>query len=202
MTDGPEAGPRIDTPPEVVRYRVDATDRLIAFNQAWDEFAEENGAPWLRGADLAGHSLWEYVAAPEIQQIFRVLLGRVRSGRKALALPFRCDAPALRRHMEMEIRPLPDNQLEFCCRLLRVEPRDPVVLDRSRSRDPVHRLLRMCSWCNRFDVGGGKWEEIENAAAQVDLFGAVHPAFISHGICDECLDLLEGNEKKGGAPPP
>lgn len=172
-----------------VCYRIDGEDRLVFFNDEWDRFASENDTPELAGAIICGRPLWDFIVNAEVRHIHQVLLKRVRLRQPVLSIPFRCDSPAQRRHMQMRIVRLPDNQVEFHCRALRIENRDPVNVDYRTNEDAA--ALRMCSWCNRVDVGQDAWDEIENAVARLGLFADTSPAPITHTICEHCLALLE-----------
>lgn len=175
-----------------VRYRIDSRDRLTGFNAAWDEFAIGNDTPALTGSLIEGRPLWDFITSPEVQHLYEVLLKRVRAGRALSSLPFRCDAPTLRRHMLMDIHLLPVGDVEFCCQVTRVEPRAPVPVDYGARPAEGNRFLRMCSWCNRVDDMHGHWSEIEDAIARLQLFGDVEPLPISHTICAQCLSALDG----------
>jgi hypothetical protein len=165
-----------------VRYRIDAHDTLVGFSRAWDDFARANAGPELVARKARGRPLWRFIHDADTRHLHRRLLEVVRAGRALWRLPFRCDAPDLRRHMEMDIVPLAGGHVEYRCRLLRAEPRAPVPVDYAATG----RLVKMCSWCKRVETAPGVWKELEAAIRELGLFEAAPPPGVSHGICREC----------------
>lgn len=165
---------------QTVVYRLDAHDVVIAINQAFIDFAVGNGAPDLP-ARVLGHSFWIHVHGDTVQAFTRQLFDTVRNNGKPLALPFRCDAPHLRRHMWLEILPAADRGLEVRSSVLELTPRlaQPPLLPTAGA------LVTLCAWCNRLRGDGG-WVELESAGSSC----WVQPEGIqvSHGICPACLD--------------
>ncbi|MHB1351225.1 MAG: hypothetical protein C4563_02470 [Desulfobulbus sp.] len=174
---------------EVV-YTIDAGDRLFSANDAWDRFASENSSPHLNANTVCHRLLWDFIQDSETCLLHATLLGRVRSGRSIRNLPFRCDSPGLRRFMEMDITDLGDGIIEYRCRLIKTEVREPVPLlaDSVRADE---RLLRMCSWCKKIDAGNNVWLEIEDFILRRNLFAAQPIPRITHTICDTCVKLLD-----------
>lgn len=118
-----------------------------------------------------------------------MLVRRVRGRANGVELGFRCDAPGLRREMDIRIAPSASRRLVvFRTSLCREEPRRPQpLLDASAPRG--ERELTMCGWCDRFLVGG-EWVEVEEAATRLELFRSERLPRISHGICPECSRQL------------
>ena len=98
--------------PDIYEYVIDANDVITNVNDSWESFAEENGSEGL-GERVVGSWLWQHLAGVEVKHLFRVLLERVRTTGKVVRVPFRCDAPDLRRHMILEVTPLPDDVVRF-----------------------------------------------------------------------------------------
>ena len=86
-------------------HRIDRDDVIVFLDDEWKGFARENGAAGL--ADIAGRSLWDFVVGADVRDVYRQMLDRVREDGGSIGFPFRCDAPALRRFLEMEIVPAP-----------------------------------------------------------------------------------------------
>ena len=84
--------------------RIDATDNICYVNTAWCRFAEENGCPDLP-QQVIGTPLWNWIAGKETKHILRQLLAKVRSTQSSIELPFRCDSPAIRRFLRLQIQP-------------------------------------------------------------------------------------------------
>lgn len=147
-----------------VSYRIDRDGLLTAFNPHWDRFAAANGSPDLAGKKIRGRLLWSFIHDPETRHAHHTLIHRARARGGLSKLPFRCDSPALRRYMDMDILPLDDGGIEYRCRTLRMEPRASIPLT-APGRDASGPLLRMCSGCTRVELGDNRWVEIEEAVA-------------------------------------
>lgn len=172
--DGPHYG-------ELV-YRIDADDRITRVNEGWDCFATANDAPELRQPDILGRSLWDFIHGDEVRHLHRVLLERARKGNRILDLPFRCDSPEVRRFMLMDLWPLPDDEVEYRCRVQYRELRPPVALF-ERHAPRKGPLLRMCAWCRRVDIGDDTWVEVEDAIAILNLFENDNLPPLTHTVC-------------------
>lgn len=177
---------------EVV-YQIDRKDLLIFVNEQWDRFAENNDSADLAGINLHQQSIWDFIQDSETKHLHRMLLQKVRSEYVILDLPFRCDSPSLRRYMQMNISPLADGQVEYRCRLIKAEAREPVpfISEEVANGDA---LLRMCSWCKKIDIGRNLWLEIEEAIKCMGLFSQQRLPKISHTICRTCVEALEDEE--------
>jgi len=166
-------------------YRIDGTDRIVAVGESWLRFAAANGAPSLTREAVVGQSLWDFVAGRETREIWTALLGRVRAGRRIARLPFRCDGPAVRRFLTVEVSARDDGAVEIATRLLREEVRPPVqLLDPEAERSS--EILRLCSWCKRVETPEQGWLETEAAIEVLDLFGRRQVPKVSHGMCLDC----------------
>lgn len=170
-------------PLERVTYRIDVNDVIIAVGDDWAAFARRNNAPAL-DADTIGRSLWDFVEGDTTRFVYRALLARVRSG-QSITFGYRCDAPALRRYMQMTMRPVGEGGVEFESTTVRVEPRAPVIATAAAPHTDGP-LVRMCSWCNRVEYGG-TWGELEAAAEPLGLFAATDPPLITHAMCPSCF---------------
>lgn len=175
----------MNLPPEAadVRYVLDAEDRIVEVAPHWEEFGRKNAAPDATLHPL-GRLLWDFISDPTTRQLYQAMVRRARGGER-VRVPYRCDAPDRRRFMELRIEAAPSGSVEFRSRLLRLEPRDPVLLlDASLPR--VDRpQIRTCSWCKQMEVEG-EWVEVEEGIRRLDLFDAAELPPISHGICPGC----------------
>ena len=171
-------------------YLVDASDRIVFANNHWYDFARENGAAHLNEKTVPGRVFWDFIVGRETRELYRVLMKSVRERGGTKTIPFRCDAPDRRRHMEMTISHGVDGRLAFTSRIIRQEERDPcpeLFPTEPRSGD----LLVMCGWCKKVRVDAVVWVEVEEAIKQLRLFHATALPRISHGICDPCTDTLK-----------
>jgi hypothetical protein len=171
-------------------YELDADFRIRAVDSAWSEFAAANGAPELVvPPGPVGQSVFAYIQDPTTVDLYRRLFERVLRTGQAAVLPFRCDSPALRRFLEMEIRTGALSGLQLHTRVLRLEARAPVgLLERAvpRSGD----LLRMCGWCKAVEVAG-RWHDVTDAVVALRLFEREVIPAITHGICPPCYERAE-----------
>jgi hypothetical protein len=173
---------------EALSYAINDQDHLIKVDKGYYRFAEENG--WDGAGASLGRSLWDFVAGSEMRKLQRMLLRRLRDEVRQVELPFHCDGPEVRREMNIRIAAHPSGRVVlFSARLRSEQQRDAVqpVLgpDTPRSAE----MQTMCGWCDRFEVKG-KWVEVEEAAAELELFSRESLPTISHGICPECSEML------------
>ena len=170
-------------------HRIDADDVIVFVGEDWRDFARANGAPGL--AEVEGKSLWDFVVGPDVRDIYRHMLDRVREDGGSVAFPFRCDSLTLRRFLEMEIVPARGGEVEFRSRLVAVDERPELIaLLTAESGEPASsRVVVSCSWCRRFRLEAG-WVEPEEAIRELGLFGGVPAPRISHGICEDCARRL------------
>lgn len=173
---------------EALSYAIDDQDHLIRLDEGYYRFAAENG--WDGAGDSLGRSLWDFVAGEDVRRLQRLLLRRVREEVHDVSLPFRCDGPGVRR--EMDVRIVADRAgrvVLFAARLRDEQPREP----EQPLLDPLARRgeerLEMCSWCDRFEVGG-EWVEVEEAAARLELFRRAELPALDYGVCPGCEGLL------------
>jgi hypothetical protein len=169
-----------------VVYTVDGSDRIVSFNDAFPKFAEENRGSSL-GSETIGRSIWDYIADEGTREVYRTLMARVRQQGESISIPFRCDAPELRRVMTMTIKLCDGNAIEFTAATERVEPRQVVHvlrIDAPRNEE----FIRMCSMCKRVDAGGEGWQEVEVALPLLGYTELQVWPRISHGVCPVCFD--------------
>lgn len=173
---------------QALSYAIDEHDHLIRLDNGYYRFAEENG--WEEAGTSLGRSLWDYVAGDEMRKLQRLLVRRIRDGVGNVELPFRCDGPGVRREMNIRIVARPGGRVVlFSARLRSEEARDlpQLLLDPEAPRG--EETLKMCGWCDRFEVDG-EWVEVEEAAKRLDLFKWPELPAIDHGICPDCNQML------------
>lgn len=169
-----------------VTYEVDAGDVITGVGEDWIGFAAANGAEHL-GSGVIGESLWRFVSGDVTRHVYRALMARARRG-QSVAFPYRCDAPHLRRVCRMALSPAPGDGVRFESVIVEELPRPcPPLAALSRSG-----LLTMCGWCAQVSLGD-RWEEVERAVADLQLFvqAQAAPAGVTHGICPPCARLFE-----------
>jgi hypothetical protein len=179
------------TPAEgLCRYRTDRDGRLVFVDRGWCEFAMENGAPEFAIPErLYGRPLLSFISDSTTLHVYSLLMQRVATRGESVTVPFRCDAPELRRWLELRMAPHPDG-IEFATRRLQEEPRRaPLRFDRPGTRADL--LVRMCSWCKDVELEPARWGPVEDAVRAFELFRDDDVPGITHGICPTCVDLLE-----------
>ena len=185
-----------------VEYCIDADDRLVAVNHAWDAFARDNGAPQLV-APLAGRPIWQSFASGEVRELWRLLIDRVRHEQVEARVPFRCDAPDMRRWFEMTITPGRHGTVSFRSALVFEEPRPTVsLIDLRAERDAAGPAVEVCSLCSRAH-DGARWSDLEDLMRRRRLLEAPQVPPVAYGVCPACEGLLgAGAPSRGAAPPP
>jgi len=174
--------PGSDSP--LFEYTLDAEDRITGVSSEWVAFACENQAADLTLEHVVGQPLLEFISDEETRLIYQVLLSKVRTTGHSLRVKFRCDSPALRRFMELEIAPLDEGALCLGGRLLKAEPREAVpLLDTNQPRSD--EILTICGWCKRVHLPEA-WVEVEEAVERMQLFEQPRLPRLSHGICPAC----------------
>ncbi len=114
---------------------------------------------------------------------------RVRQHGRAVSIPFRCDGPAVRRFMELQMERCDRGRVRLVGRLLREEPRDRVpMLD--AAVDHGDGSVAMCPWCKLVAVED-RWLEVESAVRELDLFESQHLPRIEHRVCSQCSVRLK-----------
>lgn len=172
-------------------YRIDSSDTITHVDDAWVQFALDNGDETLTEAAVVGRSLWKYVSGDEVRHLYERLFEQVRSGRE-ITIPFRCDSPTLRRFHEMQMSSLEDGGIVLECRLLREEPRTSrptTLLEPGGPRG--EELLVMCSWCKKVEDPLDGWLELDRAVEAMDLLARPLLPNISHSICPSCKEGLD-----------
>lgn len=170
-------------------YDLDAALRVVAVSDSWDEFARGNAAPELVGERVLRRPLTSFISDLTTAHLYEQLFDRVRRTGRSLAVPIRCDTPALRQHVELHIQPTAGSGFRVYSFLLRTEARAPQpLLDATRAASPDR--IDLCSWCKRA-LANGVWREVEDAVSVLRLFEAERLPMISHGICPPCRDGVE-----------
>jgi len=135
-------------------YHLNARDEIAYVNEAWLSFARANQGEALVSPRILGRLLWDFIGDVDTQHVYRLLHRRVRTKGTPVRLCFRCDAPAVRRRLELEISPRDDQGLTYRVRTLSGQVRQPVpLLDPQRLRS--ERFVTMCSWCKRVGEPAG-----------------------------------------------
>ena len=167
-------------------YRLNAQDEIVYVNEEWSEFAAANDAPDLLAERVLNRPIWDFICDETTEHLYREIVRCVRAGQSA-RFNFRCDAPARRRLMEMNVAGLDGGAVQFETRTIRVDERPrQELLDRYAPR--AGGMLRICGWCKRMDIEGERWGELEEAVNTLRLFEYKALPQITHGMCNQCFD--------------
>ena len=175
----PRSKPRLTF--QSLSYRIDASDVIVFTDATWMEFARLNG---LAEPNVLGSLLWTHITDSTTANLYQAIVERVRVARQAARVTFRCDAPAERRFMLLEIEPEEGGAVLFrsTTRETQSRPRMP-ILDAALPRND--EFVTMCGWCKRILVAG-QWLEVETAVEQLRLLLTNSPPKITHAICPNC----------------
>lgn len=173
-------------------YLIDAEDRIVSVNGAWNDFASENDGTAVLAEHVVGRNLFDFITDTSTQHIYRQMLARIRGGTD-VQFSYRCDSPDCRRLMEMQVRGADAHGgVEFRSITLEAHAREPQLLpqaDGATEMEPAS-LQRACGWCNRLDVNG-TWMEIEDALPRLGLMEHPTAPMVTHGICADCVAKME-----------
>ncbi len=180
---------------EICTYELDLEYQILAVDKGWSDFAVANGASELGSpSGWKGRSVLSFIADAETVHIYKLLFQHVLNTQKPIVVPIRCDAPDLRRFLELTISFRPPSRFHIESRLVRSEPRNPVaLLDQGQPRNL--KQLRMCGWCKAVD-DDGDWVEVEAAVVSMRLFEQEILPQVTHTICPACQNRLMNQLKK------
>lgn len=166
-------------------YRIDAFDRIVAVNDAWDFFAKANGGWVLRRPEIYGRLLLDFVSDDAVRAIYAAIIKEARANRP-VCFEYRCDAPEWRREFRLQVTGMPSQDVEFVSTVLREERR--VALPIFSAPKSPRGFVRMCSWCHAVALDPGSWVALETVLADPRLFETNQS--VSHGICPICADKM------------
>lgn len=169
------------------RYQLNRRDQIIEVDDGWLRCAKEAGDSDLLPARILRRSLWEFIADPRTRLLQGALLRKVRSTRKPIRLPFRCDSPEMKRWMEMELTSSAGGEVDVTTSVVRTEPRARIAcLAPHESRSPAE-ILNCCGWCNAVRVGDGPWQEVEELLCARPGWPASDDSVeLRHQLCPRC----------------
>jgi len=169
-------------------YIVDEQDRLIGVSGHWNQFAVENRAPELAQERILNKPLWDFIAGDETIDAYKRLLNHCRAGGNLRSFQFRCDAPDLRRFMNLDIARAADSKLLLKTRLVREEARESIrLLETAESH--TDDILTICSQCKRAKLEReDRWVEVEEAMETLGIPNTPPVPHLSHGLCPRCYE--------------
>lgn len=166
-------------------FSLDASNRIIALSPNWEDRAQQIAGAPVRLQAIVGRSLWDFVSGSETRSYLNALFFWSRQSGRGLALPYRCDAPGLRRDCQMLLAPQGEGGVEVRHELL------------SETRIDGHFQLspgsaaRQCSQCLRWESPEGWYDRT--------LSVPVRDLFIRYVICPDCRQRATRALDRGGA---
>lgn len=177
----------------IVEYSINADDIVIGVDGDWAEFARDNDGPELAELEPK-RTLWSYIDGDEVRDLWRLLVERVRASQTQASVPLRCDAPDMRRWVEMTITPTADGIVHFRSLLVFEQARDEASLFGPISEsadDSSTTTVAVCSWCGR-GLHNSRWLEIEDLLRALRLLESPSPS-VTYGICTTCREVTSAD---------
>lgn len=176
---------QLAAPRACLSYSIDQEGRLRTVDDRWLPFASDNGAPDLTPDAVLGRRVEDFIADPTTAYIYRLLYQRAREG-ATLRLPFRCDAPEVRRDMILQLSPAGSGVVQCDTFVLDETPHPPIAL-LDAAAPHGNTLVVMCSWCKRVRREG-RWLDLEEGVQELELLSRGPLPEISHGMCPACIE--------------
>lgn len=167
-----------------VSYILDAQQRFLYCNPAWDKFASSNGAPELTGETVVGFRLFD--AIPDaLKDFYSHAFETVISAERVWEQSYECSSPDFFRKYRMRIHPMKSRSWFLVTNRLIIER------GHQDARKPDHKkyvqdtgLITMCIHCrcaNRVD-SPAQWDFVPE---YLQLQGK-DSLILSHGFCAVC----------------
>ena len=173
-------------------YELDDEDTIVYVSKNWANFGKENGAGDKQNSNsVIGKRIWDYITDLETQHLYKLLYKNAREGKPMPTIPFRCDSPDSKRHLELKIETKPNGNLSITSIIRKVELRKRVNLLDSNVRRS-EKLVKMCSMCKKVETDPGTWREIEFLLTEKKLFAVEPMPNITHGLCIDCYHSAVG----------
>lgn len=167
-----------------VIYIINPDNLIIQINDAWDKFAAENQGDAIPKVAVLGHSVLEFVSGKVTQRYWQNLLERARHSTAPLRVNYRCDAPNLKRWMQMELRLLDNGDLRISHVQRYAQHRKNAVFFVRALQRGKQGYIR-CSMCNRVK-SAERWVEPEEIGVAT---ATTHTLQVTYGLCESCAQF-------------
>lgn len=181
----------------VYSYIIDNKDNILSISsQEWDEFYNQNSdQESCLSSNIIKEPLWDYIDDFETKHLYENIINNVRKYNKQITIPFRCDSPSQRRFLNLTLKPLKGEYIEFISKIEKIENREFIPL-LDNKRDSSEEILIVCSMCKKIKLEENLWEEVETAVSLLKLFEKPKLPMLSHGLCPFCKKVyMEEVEK-------
>ena len=163
-------------------YEVDASNRLIDVDPFWDVFALANGAQGNVTRDkIIGQPLMDFVTGDMTRMYVDVALKSARLKQMPRVLSYRCDAPGLKRWLEMTVEPLSGGRVRISHRLVSSSPTK--IRSEFRYSPKFVQWLR-CSQCLKLALIDTP--DVWHLPESIDLFQSGGVVMVSDSVCPAC----------------
>ncbi len=195
---------------EGLAWIVDRDGVIVAVGSTpWNAFPGNQQA---KAEQVLGRQFLTCITGGEIQAVYRRFVEAVISRRThRISFNYRCDAPAIERHMKLTISPVLVGgdvaAVLFHSQVMQENERppidlfDPDVMMRSLKANTALPFITMCGFCQKIawnGQGDAEWIEAEDYYRR----GGSSKVCISHGICPACKAEVVGQHGDGpGAAP-
>lgn len=160
--------------------RVDQEDRIVSVNDDWlDLWRDTTGDADLAAEGVRSRLFSDFAPDSGMAAIFAFVLARVRRTQESMHVPFRMESSARRWHLDLQVLPLAEGQVECSYRTLLVEVRGP-------------DLLTVCAWCQRVQLPEGRWTRRQALAEHLEFYLGDAPK-VTHGICPSCAAAVKAD---------
>jgi uncharacterized CHY-type Zn-finger protein len=178
-----------------VIYHIDNEGRIVYLSDEWQAFADENQASTLTPNHVLNKHLNDFIADKKCRQLYDLLIDAARTSHRTIQFPYRCDSPAKRRFMNMEITQLDQCTTQLTSCVEREESRETVpLLDSSIER--TSEFIVICGMCKKIRISSDEWLEVEKAIERLGLFNAEYLPQLTQSLCYECLERKLGRIKQ------
>lgn len=167
-------------------FRVDKNDKLVDFSSNWNSLVFDAKAPELKDSIIIGMSLYDFIDGDSTRMYIESIIQYARTLKEVVQRPYRCDTPAFKREMVMELIPFPNGDVVLRHKLLSQSPWH-YNLKIARGNDEILNLDR-CSICN--DI------RYKNRWIMQDDLVSLEPEFeskvlsIFYTVCPRCNKLF------------
>lgn len=171
---------------DVFIYIVDKNNEIISVSKNWNSFASNNEGSSCTLEMVEGKSIFDFIKDKETASLYQVLMDSVRSNERDITIPINCDAPNLKRLINIDMKYMSDDSIVFISKVIQLEERDPCEILNCKI-DRSDKVLRICSFCKKVNIND-KWIITELAVKELKLFEDEKMPNLTHGLCTQCYE--------------
>eukprot|EP00727_Mastigamoeba_balamuthi_P013490 m51a1_g8764 putative tyrosine-protein kinase src42a (745) ;mRNA; f:141837-144393 len=102
-----------------------------------------------------GRHVYKLINGAVTQNLYRMILTRVRNKQKPFTLMYYVEWNGSQRHCELRFAPQPEGQVSLASKVISALP---ISRPEPISREMVPKKMEVCSFCNRVSPGGDAWQ--------------------------------------------